>query len=254
MHKLLFLLFLFSPLSIADALTNRHCLSMYVVVNNSSGFLDSEGEMAGYHVDFLNELETRSGLCINKKLVPYSRALKGLEYGEYDAGIVAKTNYLTQKVLYLNKLIISKTVIIPRKGLTLNTYQDLENINIGRFRGVDLNGLLATKLELSLVDLYSYKHGLKMLKVGRIDAIVGNNLGLSIIPKLGMIEDVNLPGSLVIGSREVWFVASKRFKDKDKTNLLKAAVKSMIDEGKFDRILAEYFGEGWKMFTQQYNE
>ncbi|WP_435234588.1 substrate-binding periplasmic protein [Psychromonas sp. PT13] len=254
MYKFMFLLFLFSPLSRADVVSDRDCLSMYVVVNNSSGFLDANGQIAGYHVDFLNELETRSGLCINKKLVPYSRALKGLEYGEYDAGIVAKTDYLSQKVLYLNKLITSKTVIIPRKGLTLNTYQDLENIIIGRFRGVDLNDILATKLHFSLVDLYSYEHGLKMLKVGRIDAIVGNNLGLSIIPKLGMLNDVNLPGSLVIGSREVWFVASKRFKDKNKINLLRMAVNSMIADGKLDRILAKYFGENWKMITHQYDE
>jgi len=243
---LCFSLLLFSTTTIAK----KKCLSMFVVVNDSSGYLNEDGQMAGYHVDFMNELEIYSGICINKKLIPYSRALKGLEYGEYDGGIVAKTTYLNQKVEYVTKLITSKTVIIPKKGITLNNYNDLVDITIGRFRGVDLNGILGTKLQFSLVDLYSYQQGLRMLQKGRIDAIAGNNLGLSIIDQLGMLEDVNLPGSLVIGNREVWFVVSRKSQHLDQIPRLSLGVTSMINDGVFDKILGRYFGENWKLITQ----
>lgn len=241
------LLLLFSSFLSAQ----EKCLSMFVVFNDSSGYININRQMAGYHVDFLNELEAHSGLCINKKLIPYSRALKGLKFGEYDGGIVARTSELGNDIKYLTRLITAKTIIIPKQGLNLTSFQDLSNITIGRFRGVDLNDTPVRDLNLSLVDLYSYNHGLRMLKKGRIDALVGNTLGLSIIGKLNMLNEVNLAGSLVIGKREVWFVASKK---KNKARIIEKLQKSsqlMVDNGTVDRILTKYFGKNWKLIAVQ---
>jgi polar amino acid transport system substrate-binding protein len=234
----------------AQSFSRNDCLSMYVVINSSSGYINSEGDLAGYHVDLLNEIEKRSGICITKTLLPYSRALRGLEYGKYDGGVLARTNKLDSQVKYITKLITSKTVIIPRKGFTITSYQDLTQIVIGRFRGVDLNDNRFKKYRLSLVELQSYKHGLYMLKRGRIDAIAGNNLGLSIINDLNMANEVNLAGQLVVGQREVWLAFSNKSKKLDQVDKIQKTTQAIVDEGVLDNILQKYFGANWELKTK----
>lgn len=221
----------------------NNCLNMHVVFNTSAGYLNQTGKIAGFHADFLNALEKKTGICINKKLLPYARAKRSIVLGGHDGGILASSTDLDNKVIYVAKLLISKTIVIPKKGLTLNNYNDLSNIIIGKVRGAKLDEKVDNDENILFVELSNYQHGLEMLKKGRIDAIAGNNLGLTVIHELNMVEDVNLSGKFVLGQREVWFLLSNTSQHLDKIEQLREATLALVNEKVVEKILQKYFGK-----------
>lgn len=216
---------------------------MHMICNTSIGYIDETGKPGGFHSDFLTALEDRSGLCIDKKLLPYSRALKSIKLGEHDGGFLLRSTSLDPYVEYIVKLVTSRTVIIPKKGMFIDSYYDLTNITFGKLRGTHLNERLANDSNISFINILNYKQGLQMLKKGRIDAIAGNELGLSFIEQNNMANYVNLSGKFVVGQREVWLVLSKKSKNLDKVEQLRRAAQTLINEGVLDNILKKYFGQ-----------
>jgi len=238
------LLNLFSSLP----LSAQPCMSMHVVLNTAAGYTDEAGDISGFHFDYLSALEEISGLCMDKKLLPYPRAKRNIEMGVHDGGILARSTDLDNEVEYVSKLLISKLVVLPRKGLSLNNYQDLSNIKIARVRKLNLGDVLDNDPNLVFVEVSDYEQGLQLLNRGRVDAIAGNALGLSTaIEKLNMFAEINALQKLTISEREVWFVLSKKSKNLNKIDQLKEAAQIIINRGVLDTILKKYFGENWKL-------
>ena len=240
---LYFSLLMFIPLTIAK----EKCLSMHVVINTAAGYITPSGSIGGFHYDFLTALEERTGLCIDKKLLPYSRARRGIELGGHDGGILARSENLDAKVEYLVKLITSKTVVLPRKGLVIRNEQDLNKMVIGKVRGAELNDFLDNSPTLLMVQLADYRQGFRMLERGRIDAIAGNELGLSASARLEGVEEIDWSGKLIINQREIWLVFSKKSEQLDKSEQLRKAALELINEGVLGDILKQYFGTDWQL-------
>ena len=224
---------------------SEKCLSMHVVENAFAGYIDNAGQLAGFHLDFLTALEENSGLCLNKTLLPYSRARRDIKIGRHDGGILAGSADLNADAIYITKLVTSKTVIIPRKGLSLASYQDLLKIKIGKIRGTGLNEKLDNDSNIAIVYLANYRHGLQLLKKGRIDAIAGNELGLSVTVRLADNNALNLAGKLDVGERNLWLVLSKKSAQLDKIPTLRKYAQQLVNEGVVDNIIEKYFGEDW---------
>lgn len=225
----------------------QECMVMHVVLNTAAGYIDEDGEITGYHYDFLTALEEKSGICMDKQLLPHSRAKRNIQIGAHDGGILAHSTNLDADVEYITKILTSETVIIPKKGLSLNSYQNLPKITIARIRRVNFGDALDNASNITFIDVPDYKHGLQLIERGRVDAIAGNNLGLSIIiDNLEMAEELNLQEKVIIGEREVWLVLSNKSKYLNKADQLREAAQTIIDKGVLDNILKKYFGENWK--------
>tara|TARA_R110001583_G_scaffold52393_4_gene162817 strand:+ start:2268 stop:3050 length:783 start_codon:yes stop_codon:yes gene_type:complete len=229
---------------------NEHtkCLSMHIVLNTSAGYLNETAQIAGFHLDLLNALEERTGICMDKKLMPYSRAQRSIQMGGHDGGILASSKELNESVVYIARFLVSKSTIVPKKELTLDSYQDLTKIIIGKVRGTKLNETIDNDENILFVEVFNYEQGLKMLKKGRIDAIAGNSVGLlSVFEELGMTEDVNLTGQFVLGQREVWLMLSNKSEHLDKIEKIREATLALIQENVVDNILQKYFGVNWNI-------
>lgn len=245
----IFLVALMINISITSPVSAQECMSMHVVLNTAAGYLDDAGEITGYHNDFLTALEEASGICMEKKLMPHSRAKRSIQIGAHDGGILGRSNNAEDGAEHIIKLLTSKTVIIPRKGLTLNNADDLSKIKIARIRKGNVNNALSDVLNTSCIDVTDYENGLQLLRRGRVDAVMGTALGLNIIINdLKMEQEVNLSGELIIEQREVWLVLSKKSKYIDKVEQLREAAQALIDKGVLENILKKYFGENWKLF------
>jgi len=247
MFKIFFIALMLN-IFITSPVSAQACMSMHVVLNTAAGYLDDAGEIAGYHNDFLTALEKESGICMNKKLMPHSRAKRSIQIGAHDGGILGRSNNSDEGAEYIIKLVTSKTVIIPKKGLTLNNAEDLSKIKIARIRKGNVNNALGDVLNMSWVDVTDYEHGLQLMRRGRLDAVMGTALGLNIIiNNLEMAQEVNLSGELIIEQREVWLVLSKKSQYIDKVDQLREAAQVLIDKGVLGNILKKYFGENWRL-------
>ena len=240
-----FLLFTSFPLMAQE------CLSMHIIDLPPAGFKNKDGKLTGIHSDFIEALEERSGICIEKKLMPYSRAMKNIKVGEHDAGILNPSDDLdfNANVQYLVKLMTLKTIIIPKKGLSLNTYKDLKNITIGKVRGTPLGNTFDENKHI-MQELINYDHGVRMLKKGRIDALVGNSGGMNVIGKFNLNNYFNVQGKFTIGQREMWLVFSKNSKNLNQIKPVKSAVQALVNEGAVDLIFEKFVGKNWKLLNE----
>ncbi|WP_413701618.1 hypothetical protein ACLKMH_08550 [Psychromonas sp. KJ10-10] len=143
-------------------------------------------------------------------MMPYSRALKNLKEGIHDAGILNPSSDLDfyENVQYIAKIITLKTIIIPKKGLSLNSRESLKNITIGKIRGTPL-GDSFDEDKYKILEFTSYGHGVSMLKRGRIDALAGNAGGMNVIGKFNLNHYFNVPDKFILGERELWLVFLK---------------------------------------------
>ena len=222
----------------------QECMSMHVVLNIKAGYIDENGKLSGYHYDFLTALENESGICMDKKLLPYPRAKRDIQLGAHDGGILVHSPLLDDDIEYIAKIFTSKTVLIPRKGLNLNNFQDLPKVTIARIRKIDFSDTWENTPNISFVDVVDYKQGLQMLKRGRIDAIAGNLLGMNVvIESLDIAEDINLSGKLTIGEDEVWLVLSKKSHYLNEADVLRKATHNLIEKGVLNNIFLKYFGK-----------
>ncbi len=229
----------------------KECLSMHVIDLPPAGFKNKSGELTGIHVDFIEALEERSGICIDKKIMPYSRALKNIKVGVHDAGILNPSSDLDfyVHVQYIAKLITLKTIIIPKKGLNLSSYKSLKNITIGKVRGSPL-GHSFDEGKHKIIELTSYGHGLNMLKRGRIDALAGNAGGMNVIGKFNLDHFFNVPGKFIIGERELWLVFTKNSDNLDQIDPIKTAAQALVSEGVVYLIFEKFVGENWKLLNE----
>jgi len=247
MFKVFFIALILNT-SVALSVNAQACMSMHVVQNTAAGYINQTGEVAGYHYDFLMELEELSGFCMEKTLLPISRAKRNIKLGTHDGGILGRPKTPDADIEYITKLITAKKVIIPRKGVALNNSPELADITIARIRKVNLDSVFGSTTNVSYVDVSDYAQGLKLMSRGRVDAIVGNALGINvIINKLNMGQAVDLSEKLIIGQSEVWFVLSKKSQYIDRVEQLKEATQALIDKGVLDNILKRYFGENWQL-------
>ena len=238
-------------LLIAFPVIAKECLTMHVIDLPPAGFKNNSKELAGIHVDFIEELEKRSGICIDKKFMPYTRAVKNIKLGIHDAGILNPSSdldfYLNAQ--YITKLITLKTIIIPKKGLNLNSDKSLKNITIGKVRGSPL-GHSFDENKHKILELTSYEHGLSMLKKGRIDALAGNAGGMYVIGKFNLDHYFNVPGKFTIEERELWLVFSKNSGNLDQVEPIKTATQALVNEGKIDLLFEKFLGKNWKRLNE----
>ena len=229
----------------------EECLSMHVIDFPPAGFKNKSGKLTGIHVDIIEALEERSGICIDKKIMPYSRALKNIKVGIHDAGILNPSSDLDfyEHVQYIAKLITLKTIIIPKKGLTLNSYKSLKNITIGKVRGTPL-GHSFDEGKHKIIKVTSYAHGLSMLKRGRIDALAGNAGGMNVIGKFNLDHYFNVPGKFIIGERELWLVFSNNSDNLDQIEPMQTAAQALVNEWVVDLIFEKFVGKNWRLLNK----
>jgi len=238
-------------LFIAFPVIAKECLTMHVIDLPPAGFKNNSGELTGIHVDFTEALEERSGVCIDKKFMPYARAVKNIKLGIHDAGILNPSSdsdfYLN--VQYITKLITLKTIIIPKKGLNLTSDNSLKKITIGKVRGSPL-GHSFNESKHNILELTSYGHGLSMLKKGRIDALAGNASGIYVLGKFNLDNYFNVPGKFTIGERELWLVFSKNSDNLAQIEVIKTVAQALVNEGVVDLIFEKFIGKDWKLLNE----
>ncbi len=241
---------LFAPLSLADS--QQDCLDLHVIHNEPLGYLDENNDTKGVHWDYLTLLQDVSGICINKKLVPYPRVWQSIEKGDHDGGIIFKSESRSDLVEYAVKIRSAITVIVPVKSIKLESYNDLEGLVIGKTRGTHLANHFDSDMDLIIVELNNYEQAAKMIKHGRIDAVAGSSLALSYqFNKHDVFDYVNLKEKLVLGEKEQWLQLSKTSPHLDKIPQLKQAIEDLLDDGTFSSIMDQYHGTHWRQINSK---
>jgi polar amino acid transport system substrate-binding protein len=248
--RLLFTLCLLTT-STLWAQTSPACLNLHVIENAPIGFNNTDGRPTGVHWEHLTAIEKTSDLCLNKMILPYPRIWQSIKKGRHDGGIIFKSESSSKFVEYVAKIRSVKIVVIPVKGIEINSYEDLKNIRIGKTRGTHLSEQFDQDSSLNIIELNNYSQATQMIDRGRIDAIAGSVLVLTYqLKKYNALNSVDLTHKLVLGEKEQWLQLSKKSQHLDKIPQLRIAIEKLKQDGSLDAIMDKYYGDEWRVVNQ----
>jgi ABC-type amino acid transport substrate-binding protein len=240
-------LLLFSTFSLGDDI----CLDMHVIQSVPQGFYDEQQNVVGMDFEVLQQIEKYSGICMTKRLMPIARIWKSIEQGQHDGGLIFKSSGRDHLVEYAAFIRHAEIIVIPRKGLILDNYEQLHKISIAKTRGSPLSNRFDSDNKLNLSEVTNYGQLIQMLEFGRIDAVAGSAAPLFYhLAKLDNVEtNIEVNKKFVLGSREKWLQFSKKSADLDQIPKLKEAVGLMIKNGDYERIMRKYYGSNAEYFS-----
>jgi polar amino acid transport system substrate-binding protein len=243
--------FCFTLLSV-ETQSKEKCLDMHVIQNAPLGYYNKDNKLVGMHTEVLEEIEALSGICMRIRLMPYARIWRSIENGHHDGGIVFRSPKRSHLVEYVALIKSFKTVVIPKVGKQIRTYDDLSELIIGKTRGTRLSDKFDNDDKLTTLEVTNYKQAVSMLNIDRVDAIAGSALVLSYQLSQNKIPvtSVDPTNNFVIGEREQWLQLSKHSKSKVDISQLRHAVKLLIDNGTLSNIMSKYYGENWHQVNQ----
>ncbi len=221
-------------------------LKMHVIQASPVGFTDENGDPTGYHWDYLSEIEKRSGVSMELFLAPYTRIWKSLKNGDHDGGIVYRSADRDAIVEYVAPIAERENIVIPKKGISLKSYEDLYQLKtIGTMQDLRLGDRFDAdeRIRAKLQFAYDYETLVKMLLQDRYEAVAGNSVALAyLLDKHDAVDAVALPG-IGVGKRVEWLQFSKKSPHLDKIPALKKAIESLKAEGFFRQVLTKYISD-----------
>jgi polar amino acid transport system substrate-binding protein len=206
------------------------------------GFYDEAGMLRGYLYDLANEVMKTADLHGEIEIFPVKRMVGNVLEGSWDCTFVAATDFVKENFYLVEK--IGKKLeggIIPRSGITLDSYQSLYNYDIAVPHGVTLTKKFDTDKKLSKVLTEGYQQSIKMLDGDRLEAIAGAIDSLKFSAKqIGIDPTAAFGEPLVVFEFDIWFACSHDNPSATRVRQLQEAVITLRESGRIKEIVDGY--------------
>jgi len=206
------------------------------------GYKDTEGKNTGVLFEVMNAIMHTSGIGKKHTLIPSKRLGYKLISGSPVCVIVANTPDVTIKSLVAPIGYSLKMGILPRIESGITDYKSLTGKTVAVPLGVQFDTLFHNDKSINKVSPPQYINAIKMLKVGRVDAVAGALINLkSIAIEIGM-QDKDLALPIILTQNEMYIICSKEVLIPARQKL-KEAVLHLKATGKINNILHRYFSD-----------
>jgi len=200
----------------------------------------NENTASGIYFDAANLIAKGAGYQLNNKIYPYARIIKELITGQTDVTIMFKYKELEGHVVYVEPFETLKIVVIGLKGVTFESVDNLKGRALAYLRGAKFSDVIDNDPDIIKYDTTDFSQGIKMLKYGRVDGIIGP-LDPLLFTAAEMFNGENIFGQpLVVGERTPWVQVSKKGLDRISIKKLKEAFHKMKQEGQLDVLRKKY--------------
>lgn len=191
----------------------------------------------GAFFDIIDELETRTGYRIQASVTPFARVDREMESGQHDCTILVPRPHA---LVVPGELVFNHSLgAIARKGIPLDSYEDLRNLRISMLRGGSLTERFDNDASLTKVMDTDYIIGLRKMARGRTDAIVG---AISTLQYMAEIEGIldHLGEPLVMHEMALYLQCSKKSRHLEAMPALNEALVDMRQDGTLDAIKRQH--------------
>ncbi len=205
------------------------------------GFEDKNGRIAGNLYEIANAIATEANVEFENSLVPLSRVVKYIQTNKPICTIVIRSEYSSEIAVPVANIHIDLHAgIIARKGIKLESYDDLDGLIIGLARGSYLEHPFDNdeKLQKHFVD--GDRQAVKMLQMGRVDAVAGGISGLKFNMKSIEMPPEATEKPLILAKRVFWLHCAKSIQDRDLLERLRAAAEQLHKQGTIQKIWRKY--------------
>lgn len=135
------------------------------------GFQDEEGRWRGNLYDVAHAILEQGQFDGFVEVVPVTRVIQS---GTLDCSLMAKTIPNEENFVAVSPLGMGLIAgVLPKKGLSLNSYKDLKGLSIAVPIGAKLGEPFDTDTDIDKVEVRNYETAIKMLVRDRVDGAVG---------------------------------------------------------------------------------
>lgn len=196
------------------------------------------GKMEGAFIEIVNEISKRIDRKISISITPFARVDRELETGLHDCTIlVPRPDSLVVKGDVVSYHPIG---IIPRKGITVDSYEDIHKLKLSVTRGATLTPEFDNDTKLHKEYDTDYLMGLRKVARGRLDAIVGAIPTLIYLAEQeGIANELGKPYPVI--EVPLLFQCSKNSSNLDIIPLVNKAIADIKREGVLADIQSRYY-------------
>jgi polar amino acid transport system substrate-binding protein len=212
-------------------------LSFGVLTAPPYGLEGADKSVSGFYHDIAELIGAKADLTFTYRLEPLPRLVSDLKAGGLDLMIMFPGADMEQFALI--EVMRNNIIVLSRKGAALSQYADLKGKTIATLRGGVYDRNFSNDEGIKKYNVDSYAVGLRMTRGGRVDGMIGPDLGLYYqIGIEGMQRDEFGP-PLVLNTRTGFLLASKTIKP-ELSAKLKAAVEELRNSGAIAAAEAKY--------------
>ncbi len=197
--------------------------------------LDHSGGAIGLCPDVVREMARRTGLTITVTLQPFARIGHELESGRQDCTVLV-WNPEWERFALKGELVSTHVVgVVPRKGVTIRSYDDLHGLRLSVLRGLSLGEPFDSDAAIIKSFDADYLTGLRKLARSRADGVVGAVPTIRYLAQQDHLEAV-LGGNFVMGEVPLLLQCSRKSANLDVMEQLDAAIRAMRIDGTMERM------------------
>jgi len=241
-----FLLVLFLSISpstsaIQSDLLQESKISFLTMDQMPYGYTSNIGESTGVLYDILSEIVLLADINSENVITPSKRIYSLINSNKKICMLAADTPLIIDKLDSIEPInYFLQAGVLPKAGIVLSDYSSLKDITIAVPRGINVDDKFHDDKDLIKVFPSQYLNAIKMLKINRVDAVVGAISTLKFIAKLEGMKGKELGEPLIFSQYNVHLFCSNNISKKMR-NKLKQAVITLKGKGKITEILNNYF-------------
>lgn len=205
--------------------------------------MERQGRPSGIFVDVMGELSRVSGIEIASTLAPKVRGQVMLEAGRADLMMGFDNDDLLAHARHVAPVASFDVGILARAGVRLRSLSDLRGRTVGQLRSADYSKAYAQDGAILKYSTNSMSQMMKMLALGRVDAVIGVRESLYHALESEGIGLDRIGDFLPLDSRQAWLHYSNATYSAATADKLAAAMRQMRADGIIAAIIQRYVGK-----------
>jgi len=206
---------------------------------------DPQGRL-GLFIDIDRAIASRANITIIDSVLPIARALKNMERGVSDCSVFVLTSWSKDNFIPVAKINDRlETVIVTRRGLTINSIEDLHGHRLAIPRGSFRDLPISTDPDIQKFYTNGYEQSVRLLKAGRVDAIAGSELSILHYLSIGEMGRKDIGEIFAFERKQLWLQCARDQLSSEMISKLQQATDSLRMEGVFDNLLKRYIPVGF---------
>ena len=214
-------------------------LKIETIRTDPFGYEDSRGK-GGMMYEIGNLIADTAGLEYDNRVVPYARTVLSLREGTADMVLRFNNEELGTVALQVTPVVGMQTVILTRAGMPVNSLADLHGKLLAVVRSFPVDKRISDDRAIRTYVTDSNEHSVRMLFAGRVDAVLGSDVGMYGAANTLGYASSKFAAPLKLDVREFWLHYSRKTADETTIKTLKTTVEKLQRQGAFTRIQQNY--------------
>lgn len=235
-------LLLSATLLLQAPLLQARLLRIETIKSEPFGYDDARGK-GGMMYEIGNLIASTAGMQYQNNVVPYARTVVSLRNGTADMVLRFSNDELAAVAHQVTPVLAMPTMIFSRATSRIQRFEDLRGATLATSRSFPIDPRISADPTIHVYLTDSNEHSVRMLFAGRVDAILGSDLGIYGSASRQNIKASEFGTPIPLAPQYFWLHFSRKTADTATSTALKNAVTKLERDGSISRIWKKYLDQ-----------